>query len=330
MLNKILNSPIAMTYMAYFVTFGSGVLILPLILLKFNSVEISIWFLISTLMSLAALADTGFGATLIRSTSYFFNGASDLPKNLEDFKNKKQNSSNINQGGLTDLIQTANILYLLISFLSSILLYSVGISILDNLIKMSETPSELWLAFYIVILNIFIRMQTVKNNSLLQGFNLVAKQKKIETFTGFVRLILFFIILTFGYNIFELVLADLIMTISAFIITRYKTKQVIEKYNIENYKIFKYHSEIIKSIFPSSWRFGLIQWGGYFINYGTSIIVSQLPDPKIIASFLVTQRIVFIIRQLSQVPIYSNLPVIYKMMSGHKFDELKDFTVKIY
>lgn len=53
-------------------------------------------------------------------------------------------------------------------------------------------------------------------------------------------------------------------------------------------------------------------------------VVSQLADPKIIASFLVTQRIIF----FAQVPIYAQLPRIFQMMSLHQFSKLKLFISK--
>lgn len=69
-----------MTYLSYIVTFGSAIFVLPLVLLKLNSIEISIWFLFATILGLAALVD------LVRAVSYFYCGKKSIPKNINEFK----------------------------------------------------------------------------------------------------------------------------------------------------------------------------------------------------------------------------------------------------
>ncbi len=328
-MKKLLDSPIFMTYISYIVTFGSAVFVLPLVLTKFNSIEISIWFLFSTIMGLAALADSGFGATLIRVLSYFYNGAESIPKNISEFKKppEKQNLG-INNKGIVKLIQTSNLLYLAISLFATVLVFVIGYFVVKNLISMSSNQDELWLAFYLLTVTVFVRMQSVKWNSILYGFDKVAKQKQIETLFGFIKIILYILILSFNMNILELVISDLLLAILVFLFTRNRGKKILNKYSIKDTNKFKYHKSIMSSIFPSAWRFGAISWGAYFINYGSSLIVSQLSDPKLIASFLVTQRIIFFARQLAQVPLYAKLPTVFKMMSKHQFVELKQFASK--
>lgn len=318
-----------MTYISYIVTFGSAVFVLPLVLLKFDAVEISIWFLFATIMGLAALADSGFGSTLIRATSYFYSGARKIPKNIEEFRKQERNeNSSINISGITTLVQTSNILYLAISLLATIIVLAVGSFVIDNLISQSQNQDELWLAFCLLTATVFVRMQSVKWNSFLQGFDKVALQKQIETIFGSIRVLTFLVILFLDMNILQLVIADLFITLVIFISTKVTVNSLFSKTNIPNTKKYKYDKEIMNSIFPSAWRFGAIGWGSYFINYGSSLIVSQLPDPKIIASFLVTQRIIFFARQLAQVPVYAKLPTVFQMMSKHQFEQLKEFAVK--
>lgn len=325
----MLNNPVIMTYLSYIVTFGSAIFVLPLVLLKLNSIEISIWFLFATILGLAALADSGFGATLVRAVSYFYCGKKSIPKNINEFKKKVETTDkNLNIDGISRLMQTSNILYLGISIFSTIIVLVVGYFVIYNLITMATNQDSLWLAFYLLTVTVFVRMQTVKWNSFLHGFDKVAVQKQIETVIGVIKIFAYIAILSFGMNILELVIADLILALFTFFITSYKMKQLFQKNLVLKVNTFKYDKEIMQSIFPSAWRFGLIGWGSYFINYGSSLIVSQLADPKIIASFLVTQRIIFFARQLAQVPIYAQLPRIFQMMSLHQFSKLKLFISK--
>lgn len=328
-MNRLLENPIFMTYLAYIVTFGNAVFILPLLLIKFDSVELSVWFLFSTIIGLAILADSGFGSTLVRVVSYFYSGAKKIPKNLDEFLNiNREHNNGINREAISKTIQLSNIIYLTISIFASTIIFFIGKLILENVISKSNSSKELWIAFYVLIITVFIKMQTIKWNSFLQGFNQVAKQKQIETAVGLMKLIAYIIILLAGLKIFALVIIDLILSIIALILTKLKVNQKFQKIKIIDTKKFKFNRELFFSIYPSIWRYGGVRWGAYFINYGNSIIVSQLPDPKIIASFLVTQRIIYFASQIAQVPVYARLPQIFQMLAKHDFERLKVFVAK--
>jgi len=51
--------------------FGSIVLVTPLILVNYDLVEQSFWWLIGNIIGFALLADSGFGSALVRAVSYF-------------------------------------------------------------------------------------------------------------------------------------------------------------------------------------------------------------------------------------------------------------------
>ncbi len=316
--------------MSYTVTFGSAVFILPLILIKFSSIEISVWYLFASLIGFAGLADTGFGPTLVRAVTYFYTGTKNIPKNINEFKLKTESPNySINKDGIIKLVQTSNLLYLVISFLATLLILIVGYFLVFNLISMAVNKETLWRAFYILTFTIFIKMQTVKWSSFLQGFNNVAIQKQIETIYGIIRILAYFVVLSFGMKILELVIVDLVLTFVIFLTTRFKMKQLFNQKGISKVNIFKYDSEIMSSIYSSTWRLGAISWGSYFTNFGSSWIVSQLPDPKVIASFLITQKLISFSRQLAQVPLYAELPQVFQMMALHQFDKLKIFVSNV-
>lgn len=126
MSNRIINSPVLMTYLSYIVTFGNVVFVLPLLLVKFANIELAVWFLFSTIMSMAMLADSGFSATLIRVISYFYSGAEVIPKNIGEFKRIKIESDTINSSKIENLFQTANVLYIGLGILFNNIIIDYG------------------------------------------------------------------------------------------------------------------------------------------------------------------------------------------------------------
>ena len=70
-LRKVNNNATVMSWISQFISVGSSLFVLPLLLKKFDEIEISFWFLINIFVQLTLLADSGFGPTMIRAVSYF-------------------------------------------------------------------------------------------------------------------------------------------------------------------------------------------------------------------------------------------------------------------
>ena len=320
---KIVNSPTYMTWLSFFVKFGSALFVLPLILLNFTEAEIAVWFLFILILGMALVADSGFGPTIVRATSYYYSGIKELPRNIDEFKEQKGKKNAINFYGLTNLLNTFNIAYLFLGLLSVFILLIVGYFIVSNAINMTEKVETLTYAFYIIVLRSFLIIQFVKWSSFIQGIDRVADIKKTESFFEFFKIISMFIVLIFGYGIFELMLIELFFTVFVLLYARYYVVKWFRSHN-KVYKLkFRFNKKVFDSIWPATWRFGSMQYGGFMTNNGTSIIVSQLNSPTLIASFLLTQKLIFFIRQISQAPLYANLPKVFQMMAKKDFNTLK-------
>lgn len=79
-----MKSTIALGYLSRFLSLGSGVLILPLILKGLTKEEFVFWMIFVTFSSLVNVIDFGFMSTFSRYFNYAFAGASVLPTNNAD------------------------------------------------------------------------------------------------------------------------------------------------------------------------------------------------------------------------------------------------------
>ena len=97
--------------------------------------------------------------------------------------------------------------------------------------------------------------------------------------------------------------------------------QIINKKNIAYSKIL--NLEIFNQIWPSTWRYGLMLFGSHFINNGTALVVAQLSDTSLIASYLLTVRILVIIRSLSISQFNANYPSLINLVVSKNFYKVK-------
>ena len=173
-------------------------------------------------------------------------------------------------------------------------------------------------------------LQIVRWNSFMAGLNYVARVSSINSVIGFLRLISYVAILLVSPSILYLMTFNVISSIALIIIYRRFIIKWFVKQGCKLKPKRKFDKEIFKSIWAATWKLGGIQWGNYLINYGTSIIVAQLNNPTLIANFLFTQRIFFIIRRIAEVPFYANIPGIYAMIVQKKFAMLKEKVSKYF
>ena len=325
--NKIKNSATLMTWSNQFVNFGSALFILPLLLKRFDELEIAFWFLVNVFIQLARLADSGFGPTLIRAVSYFKAGAEKLPLNKDDFENSKVEENGVpNLRKMADLLSTSNRIYLVLSLFAMLLLGTLGIAVTWNIFSMSGFRQDFIWAFVIIIVNSYIVLQTVKWTSFMAGLGFVAKSNGFYSIIGSVKVFAYIAILLIYPSVLLLIAYNLFTSIIILIYLRSYVRKWFAKQNVNlaSHKVFD--KDIFKSIWPATWKLGGIYWGNYLITYGTSIIIAQIDDTALMAGFLFTQRIMFIIRRMAEAPFYANIQKTYKLLAFKDFTGLKKLT----
>jgi len=312
-----------MTWMNYSVIFIHGLVVTPFTLKQFGNIEYSFWILLQTLLSFSLLIDSGFGHTLSRTVSFFFGGAKKIPNSLKEFKNLKSEKGEPNYLMLNKLLGTSAKVYTIVALTTILIMGVIGPLILWNLLNMSDHSSELWLSIGLMLALSFISIQGVKWNSFMVGTLQVATQNQIQSAFGVFQLVTFLVILIFFPSI-PLLLSVLI--IKTLIGNLLRKNLVIKKLNESgDYYTRKKHfdKEIFSPLWRSTWRMGLSQWGSFFSKSGVSIVISQVQNPALMASFLFTNKILEFVQKIAQGPFNANIPAIYSNMAQKNFAEVK-------
>jgi O-antigen/teichoic acid export membrane protein len=322
---KLLKNPTAMTWASYIVQFGAAIFLLPLVLINFDAAKVAIWFMFYLILGMSVLADFGFGPTIVRAVSYFFSGADTLPRNLADFKHSKAEGCAPNSTSIKVLINNLNLLYLFLALLAGIGSFFIGVFLIDKTIATIDDNQFIWVAFYIVVVRSVLVIFQVKWSSILLGLDKVALVKKIETIVNLIKLSFMAFLIISGYGLFELMLVELLSTaillisFKILVLNWFKSKGTYYKNS------YSFNKTILSILWPSTWRLGAIQFGGYTINNSASFVVSQINSPELIAGFLLTQRVLMFTRQVCQAPLYANLPKVFQFMAQKNYDSLKFF-----
>lgn len=319
--SNALNNPVLMTWLSYLIQYGSAFLILPVILHIFSAEEVAVWLLFMTVYGVAMLADSGFSHAIIRASAYFFNGATALPH--ADSTPSDTESKQPNLSSLASLFITSRRFYLFVTLIAIALLSSIGVILVHNVIQLAGNSTKHWVAFILLITASVFRIFYVRYASFLQGINRVAYVRRLESLMGALRIMLYLGFILAGTNVIGLILVDCLYGFSLLLIARRSCYQFFSHNHYSNVQHHSFNKSLFLDMWPASWRFGLAAYGAYLITNGCTLLVSQLDDVKLISAYLLTVRIVAIIRQIVQAPLYAHLPKLIGLYAQREFEQLK-------
>lgn len=314
-----------MSWASYLTQFGSGLLVFPLILTVYSDTVQSFWFLTETISGLALMADFGFGSVLTRAVSYFKAGANHLPVTKEEYDAAPSiEDEPPNLPKLKDLLTTSFTIYYVLTGVAILLLATAGRYFIRNVIEMAGNPEHLWIGFYLLIPYVGIAMNGTKWRSFVRGLDFMVVEARFSTVIGAFKVIAFMIMLSFGLPPMYLIMTLLLMEMIRYYYFKNFVKNWFRKNNIPMVNNMHFDRGIFSAMWATSWKLGGIFWGNYLIGRGNDILVSQISNAKLMASFLITTRILTYITQFSQISLYSVTPKIYQLSAQKKHKELKE------
>lgn len=309
------------------IKYGIAIIVLPIALKKLNSTELAYYLFINTLIALAYLADSGFSQAILRATAYFKAGALEIPQRVTELS-YNDTILETNWNGLGRLVSTSNRIYLIISLVATALLCTLGVGAAYNIIIQQNNHVSAWLAYSFLVVLSFFLLQVSRWSFVLQGLNEVARAKRIDLFIGVIRLFGIAVVILANLGVLAVVIVMLISSILNLIITRRSVILILRQNGInKDNEIFD--PEMLKRLWPSTWRMGIIGWGVYLIFYGSSLVISQIPDVKLIASYLLTFQIVTLLYRFATTPALVYQPQVAAAMSTGDLARVNTLTFKI-
>ena len=310
--------------------FGMGIVVLPVALNRLQGVELALWMLFSTLISLALLSDSGLSPTLLRAAAYFRNGVHELPLSFNSQYGEKRPSSGSgepNWGGIHTLIATTGRIYGFIALGTLLILGIGGSASVWNLMELSDHNSSFWLAFSVLVVWSCIQVQIARWYGILQGLGRVAQARRIDAVFTVLRIVFFSMVLWFGGGLLGYACVGLVIVVLNLFFMRRAVMASIPRR--EPGVMYTYDHQLFLRIWPATWRLGLINMGAFLIYYGSSLIIAQLRDPELIASFLFVIRVVLIMRQIANAPLVTYLPAVIGSLARSDILTYRALTARI-
>lgn len=310
------NSPTCMTWGSYFARSLNLILVLPILLRLFSSEEIALWLIFTTIISLQAIFDIGLTPTFSRVIAYAMAGAE--IDDLKIMKGKGETKSNYlpNWKTIESICSNMQICFLILSFIVFLCLITLGTFSVMKPIAVAGGSRSLWIAWWIIVVASSIILFGYKYFSYLQGLNHIALLRRWEILTSLGSTFTICFVLFLGGRILEVVAAHQAWRVLNVLINSFLAAKV----NNAKYRTFKtkqFNDKVFDAIWPSAWRSGL----GIFLTRGTiyasGLVYAQLGNTTDIASFLLGLNLIYKLRDFSNAPFYTKLPVLNRLKASN-------------
>ena len=164
--------------------------VVPLLIANFAEEETAFWLMVSTIVSIAALADFGFAHTVVRVASFYFAGATRLPTDLESTQAAEVQAEQPNYRGLALLSGTTARIYFFIGLIAFVVLAAYGTLLTWKLIAASQAPLRLYISLVVIVLVGVVSIVTSRHIGLLQGIARIHQVNQLRVIVLAVELVL--------------------------------------------------------------------------------------------------------------------------------------------
>ena len=309
--NNLYNSPTIMTWFSFSAKSLSILVVLPLILIKFNTNEISLWFLFGILSSIQMVADLGFGSTFTRLISFAMAGL----KSLDDINREKpvsQKPKEPNFGLIKALNKKMKVIFLCLGAFATILLGCFSFLFLDKPIENLETPQYGYNLLILILGVLFFKIYSKQYSSYICGVGEVALLRRWEGILTYLQISSSLVVLLLSENFYFLVINNQLWVLIGVLNINHLSKKVTkEKFPLvpdKNAPLVITKEVFGKHVISPSYKSGIGNLTSYSVNSLVHFVLVDYLSEDSLAIFLFTSKIVNLINEFSRVPFYAQLP----------------------
>lgn len=289
-------------YVGYGSSFGTNIILLPLILHFLNQNEIGLWYVFLTIGTLVSMIDFGFSPQLARFISYANAGAISLKE--EGISLESTGEPNVHL--ISKLLTASRNLYLCLACFVLLLLLSVGSIYIVSLVNFSSTLVVIsaWALFCFAT---FINILFCYYSSYYKGIGDFVTLNRALLLS---RVSQIFFTLVGLYCGGGLIAVSLSFLISAFVFRLFlisKVNNFKKKYSLKNTNRF-FEYEIFRVIWHNSWKEGVVLLSRYSILQANTLLCSLYISLSETASYALTIQVFTIISSVSVIYFTIKLP----------------------
>lgn len=303
------KSDLIWSYLAYILTLGINVILLPLILSVLSSDELGLWYTFASVSTMISLVDFGFSPTIIRNLTYAFSGAKTLKK--EGVTNDTC-ESNPNLHLFTQVFICSKYLCMGMSIIALILLLTVGSGYIFYVSK--EMGSQYLFCWIIYAVGCFMNLYFNYWTNSLKSVGAIGESQRAIVIAKISQFIVSAVGIALGGGLMALAIAYVISGIVQRMISR---KEFIKRNDTYN-KMKEYMKNLNKndliSIFKIIWfnakKAGVSTLMTSAMSQSGTIICSGILGVGKTGEYGLSLQLISILCSVGQIYFQTNIPML--------------------
>lgn len=314
---NITKKDIIWSYASQFLQFGSGMILLPLILRRLSSQEIAIWYIFHAATAFANLLDFGFQPTIMRNVSYVFSGAKTL---IAKGVSNEEHVDDVDYSLLKSLIKTCKKIYRFTSF-SILLLFGTFGSYYIYKISTGKIPLRYVLtAWGLYTVSVALNFYFYYYTPLLLGRGKIKESHKTIVVSKLLFVTISFVLILLGYGLVGIAIGNIFGSL----INRLFSYLYFYDKKLKD-KLKSVKSELI-NLFPIIWhnsyRMGLVTVGGFLVVRSNTFLVTYFLGLEKASQYGISLQLINMIMTISIIMFKTFIP---KLNSLSFTDHKKEF-----
>lgn len=318
--NRLWNSPTFTAWGSYAVESLRLVAVTPLLLNRFSTAEIAIWYLFGSLVFLSNLIGARMGPMYARMIAFAMGGADSLAPikgNVVPGGSGKPNWELLQRA-----YSTLGALNLGLGSAALLVAFMIGYFPLVSLVSELENPQHAWWAFAIMLGSGFINQIFQGFTIALRGMNYVALVNRWNMVFALFSTLCGFIALSLNANLWQLALVMQgvqLLNIGRFALTLF----LVENGRFRKFPIFQWDKKVFLWSWPPFWRIMTLSFSGAgLLQLGAAVYTKSVSAAEA-AAFLLTLRLILSIRRISDAPYESHVPRMSKFLAMGEVAKLR-------
>lgn len=307
---RLWHSPTFTTWGSIGVRLMSVLLVLPLVLVRFEPAEVAVWQLFATLFTLMLLLDFGLSPTFSRLLAYARGGAT--LAQMADMRGLPAGAAVADAGTAANIFGSLRWLFPRLALIALLLFGIVGTISLQRPIAMTANPAVAWLAWALVLPTSAIGLWGCVFTATLQGMNQIAILRRWEIAASLGQVATCLAVLAGGGGLLALVAAYQCWTVIGALLGRVLLKRLHpELFAIKP----ALNVDVMRIMWPATWRSGIGILMGQGVIQASGVAYGQMGSPSEVAAYLLALRVMTVVSQFAQAPFYSKLPRLAEMQA---------------
>lgn len=252
---------------------GANLIMLPFVLYFLDDSSVGLYYVFMTMSSLSVLFDLGFTASVSRIMTYAWSGA----KELKLFGCDVEHDDKPNYILMQRIIRSCKYIYTTLSATALFLTLTVGTYYIYTISEDIERSTVL-ISWMIYSVGIFLHLLFGYYAVFLRGVGAISAVNKATVLSRLLQIILCSVLLLCGFGLVGIAVAYVCYGVFYRLLAKnwfYRFNGIGNELKKVNLKKDEYKTkELIKIIWPNTWRDGIVTLSNFSLNQATTIISS--------------------------------------------------------